>query len=135
GTTTESGYHSLLVITQTSGKIRGTPPFPDIPQVLTDTISDYHLFVNWPTGILEFGKADKIQIYPNPSNGIITVEGNMIKERGVLVVYDVIGKQVRSLQLTGEVKQDINLSDLPSGMYSCYFTLPSGIFTQKLFIR
>jgi len=52
----------------------------------------------------------KIQIYPNPTNGIIHVEAVNITE---ISVYSIDGKQIESYGKTS----DIDLSQLPNGIY------------------
>ncbi|MBK9300120.1 MAG: hypothetical protein IPN14_05820 [Bacteroidetes bacterium] len=59
-----------------------------------------------------------IFIYPNPTTGKITIEHPAsLKEAFIL---DLMGKKVRQLNLSSENKSDIDISDLPNGVYIFY---------------
>ncbi len=62
---------------------------------------------------------NNFKIYPNPSNGLITVESSLFKnEQTQLSVYDVSGKLISQQELSGNLKQTIDLRDqLSSGLY------------------
>jgi hypothetical protein len=57
--------------------------------------------------------AERFQIYPNPSNGIFTIEQAKGTE---VVIYDVIGKEVHRLSVVSN-KQQIDISGLAKGVY------------------
>jgi hypothetical protein len=137
GIPTQAGGYPLLVLTRTSGKLKGTPPFPDIPQVQNDTNTRYNLFVNWPTGIVQIVEAGSIQVYPNPAQSYVTVEGDFSGEtQAVLAVYDIAGKSVKQIPLSKNTyKQDIAIADLPAGLYS--FTIQSelGLISKRILVR
>jgi hypothetical protein len=58
--------------------------------------------------------ASPLKLYPNPNNGIFTIE--LGEERGVLIVTDMIGTIV--LHITIEQTDKIDLSQLSNGLYS-----------------
>ncbi len=67
------------------------------------------------TGINELleGSAENVVVYPNPSNGLFTIE--LLANSNVTVV-DLLGKVVYAKQLQ-EGKQAINLTHLSKGVY------------------
>lgn len=65
-----------------------------------------------------------IQIYPNPSNGIVTISGgNLSKEKHQLTIYNELGQQVYNKKMALFNEYTINLSHLSKGVY--FITLQS----------
>lgn len=65
-----------------------------------------------------------IQIYPNPSNGIVTISGgNLSKEKHQLAIYNELGQQVYNKKMALFNEYTINLSHLSKGVY--FITLQS----------
>jgi hypothetical protein len=137
GTTTEGGGHPLKVIIRTSAKIKGTPPFPDIPQVSTDTNTRYDLFVNWPTGLFTPGGVEAMHVYPNPASGTLYIEADLSAEKNVAaIIYDITGKAVltQALQIIS-TKQSLDISALAKGVYSLSVVSEKGIKQQKIVVE
>jgi hypothetical protein len=63
------------------------------------------------TDVKDVELGSKVSIYPNPSNGQITIEGIT----GVVSVYDIIGNIVSTVRVNE--KNILNLENLPKGMY------------------
>jgi hypothetical protein len=61
----------------------------------------------------------KLSVYPNPTNGQVTVEHAGLANSTTIRVYDLVGNQVymKEVGLSDLRKTRINLSDLPSGVY------------------
>lgn len=77
--------------------------------------------------------ANAIQLYPNPSNGQIFINGNQLAMEKVSV-YDVCGKMVKSIPAE-DTMLSINLSDCPAGVYFVRISTKSGEVTKKLVVR
>lgn len=137
GTTSEAGGHPLQVIIRTSAKIKGTPPFPDIPQVSTDTNTRYDLFVNWPTGLMALGSVQKLKVFPNPASHTVYIDANFSGEKNIqAIIYDITGKAVLTQPLTAaSSKQELNISSLATGVYSLSVVSDKGIRQQKLLVE
>jgi alpha-tubulin suppressor-like RCC1 family protein len=67
---------------------------------------------------IKIGKEKSIQFYPNPTNGIITIESDAILNADILI-YNTIGKLVKT---TKAQNNTINISDLPKGVYMVSMT-------------
>ena len=81
---------------------------------------------------------NEIQIYPNPSNGIVTISGgNLSKEKHQLTIYNELGQQVYNKNMALFNEYIINLSHLSKGVY--FITLQSEESnlkqTEKLIIK
>ncbi len=70
---------------------------------------------NDPLSLPEF-KGNKFTIYPNPSNGIFTIERSFFSKKDGFQVTDTTGKIIALGELTNKQSQ-INLSSAQSGMY------------------
>lgn len=70
----------------------------------------------------------KVSLHPNPANEHITVEGEKIQS---ITIYDISGKAIRSLDFN-DTFQDINISDLNSGMYFINITTQDGGLMKKV---
>jgi hypothetical protein len=86
------------------------------------------------TGIAQVSNTSKISVYPNPSNGMITISVPEVKEGTVMYVTDMIGKEVFKASIH-DVNTLVNLSGLQKGMYM--MTIVNGQNTQveKLIIQ
>ena len=71
------------------------------------------------TGVAETDSHDKFTISPNPTNGIVRIEGGTIAE---MKVYNTLGQLVKTAQNTNE----ISLKGLPQGIYTLHVTDENG---------
>lgn len=77
--------------------------------------------------------ANAIQLYPNPSNGQIFINGNQLAMEKISI-YDVCGKMVKSIPAE-DTMLSIDLSDCPAGIYFVRIYTKSGEVTKKLVVR
>ena len=76
------------------------------------------------TGVVEKPENDGITVSPNPTNGLVRIEGVEVAE---MQVYNALGQLVKFAQNSNE----INLRDLPQGVYSLRITGDKGEITSK----
>jgi len=73
-----------------------------------------------------------VMIYPNPSDGQFVVSGNKISS---VIIYDLTGRKVFEKYVSSNTtKADINISYLPSGIYSASVGDNGSVSTFKLVI-
>jgi uncharacterized repeat protein (TIGR03803 family) len=78
------------------------------------------------TGVLQLMANDeKIIIYPNPSNGIFTIEQSAEKQIGVIEVYNVLGEKVFKSSFSAP-RFTLDLSGQPAGIYFYRITAEDG---------
>ena len=106
-----------------------------------DCISDrtpVTVFVN-PVGVAESELADKISAYPNPTDGLLTIEfSSAIEGQVALSVLDVAGKQVQTSTLsavTAGQRTNMQLSSLAKGTYFVSITTNVGNWTQRISVK
>lgn len=56
------------------------------------------------------------KIYPNPTNGILSVDFNGEKFK-TIEVYSTEGKKIQNINVVAKIKVDINLTEYPTGIY------------------
>ncbi len=86
---------------------------PQNPELGSTLIIDDISFVTKPNASV---KEQNIQfnVFPNPTNGIITINHNIAK---TLDIYKLDGSRIKSYQIEGQENVQIDLSYLANGMY------------------
>lgn len=81
-------------------------------------------------------KIDKLQVYPNPTEGEITFDFELAtQQQGELLLYNLQGQEVFKYKIPTETdKFTVNLSSLVSGMYM-YKITGNESFTGKIIIE
>jgi hypothetical protein len=96
---------------------------PDIATANADSSNiSIHLSCSGPSGIA-LKKRPPVKLYPNPSSGIITIDGSL-PVGTVLELYRADGQLVQRIALNGGM-QKINLTMLANGLYG--YSLLSGL--------
>jgi hypothetical protein len=73
--------------------------------------------------------------YPNPANEIVHFDYYLNKP-AKLIVMDILGNEVKTLELLGKGKQKFNISDLSKGIYFGNVIVNNKIVTiKKLIVR
>ncbi len=85
------------------------------------------------TGINDAEK-DGFQLYPNPSNGTVYLKSAGKKPYKVDVLNS-NGGYLRSIQITAEGEQSINLQDLAKGVYLLKIYSEAGTSLQKIILE
>lgn len=84
-----------------------------------ETKTDY-ITVNVPTEIIEISKNKTINIYPNPTTGLIDIEGLPQNEVVLINIYDVLGQKMKEIKIQ-EQNANIDLSSFKKGIYYLKF--------------
>ncbi len=92
------------------------------------------IIIEWAPyeSINEFGK-DQFQIYPNPSDGNISIL--LSQDAFTISVFNVSGQKLREFKNLKQGKHNIHLSDLPSGLYFIEIQTNKGNSTHKFMIE
>jgi PKD repeat protein len=94
-----------------------------------DTASIF--IVSYVTGIQTISNNLHVDILPNPSNGIFTIETNATNKQMVLI-FDINGKQVLSQIINGTTTIDV--SNLSQGVYNLSVISSDGVVNKRLVI-
>ncbi len=80
---------------------------------------------------------NQISIYPNPSNGIFTINNEQLtNNNGQLTITDITGKIIKQYTITcTERSQSVNLENQPKGIYFLTIKTEKGIYTEKIIIQ
>ncbi len=82
---------------------------------------------------------EKLQVYPNPNNGIFTASQELFSIKSVIKLYDVIGNLIYEKPITyfasGNELYTFDFSALSKGSYSLVLSDEERTYSQRLIIR
>ena len=88
---------------------------------------------NAPLAINEFESEDIVSIYPNPNNGIFSINFNSTKYSVInLVLSDITGKILKNITTRNS---QINLTELSDGVYLIKINTQENSFIKKIIIK
>jgi phosphatidylserine/phosphatidylglycerophosphate/cardiolipin synthase-like enzyme len=78
--------------------------------------------------------AENLAIYPNPSNGVVTIENrtNSTLSNVAMHIFDITGKQIYTHNYTNLMHEDIDLSNESNGLYFIELQSDSKVVHYKL---
>jgi len=107
--------------------------YEDVTGNLTVIDSDVTEIVSLTAvGIVDFNNS-KISVYPNPSNGVIIVDG-LKTANSKICIYDISGKCIFNMKVTS-TKENIRLEGNKSGMYILEYTNNDRIVRTKILVK
>lgn len=100
----------------------------------------YSIDVVDPNGIRDFNAelSAAMSVYPNPSNGAFEVRLNSTaRVNGTLNVVDITGKVVftQNLDVFGLYSTQVNLADMPKGLYTVQLKTAEGFASKNISIQ
>lgn len=135
GTPTQSGSFTIDITSLTSGDADlsallaqlpinpGLPSTLALPQPVPGALdeSGYTMFVNNPNGISERNSAFSLGMYPNPTEGLSTLDVNStVAGMAVVEIYSITGAMVqtstRSIRV-GANRLNVDMTKVPAGIY------------------
>lgn len=81
--------------------------------------------------VVDSHEKNRVVIYPNPSNGIITIQAEKILYKDIRI-YDVLGRLMFSDRINSTSKV-LNLN-FPNGIYTLMLSDEEGVFARKIFL-
>ncbi len=87
---------------------------------------------------VEFVKEeDGLKIYPNPSNGIVTIEflEQLVSQSTRITLKNVYGKQLKFNQVISKNQIKLDLSELPAGVYFIGITTGTKTIERKIVLQ
>jgi hypothetical protein len=107
--------------------------FPDFPSTRTEGSLCYIDNIGFE-GTFDFESSVKktnnsyIKIYPNPAQETISLQGTGLKRA---VITNIVGQEIRTLQFSSSDHQEVNISDLGSGIYFLTVETSKGTSSYK----
>ncbi|MCU0432220.1 MAG: T9SS type A sorting domain-containing protein [Bacteroidia bacterium] len=114
-----------------SGLVQITYSWTDAATGCTNSSTDL-IYVDPCAGVEETVSGNtSFTLYPNPTDDRLTLVYQAWSEPVTVVMYNALGQQLSSFQLTG-VQTEISLRDLPVGVYQLTLITAEGTSTQKV---
>lgn len=95
-------------------------------------IDDISLTGDAITGIEELNLANSISIYPNPTNGVFTIESENMQS---FEITSISGEIIKTITQNNSNKTDIDLKGYAAGIYFVKITTDKGNATKKLILN
>ena len=86
---------------------------------------------NGGVNILENILNDNITIFPNPTSNLVTIENSIYPIQSI-ILFDVSGKEVKTVSNINNNKTVISLSDIENGLYIVKIVTEKGIINKKI---
>jgi hypothetical protein len=99
-----------------------------LKQVDFDGQFEYSNIVNIQT--IESSKHQTINIYPNPVTDELTIENG----QGTAIIYNAVGQSVQEVNIDAS-KVQLNVSELPQGIYTIHIRKTNGESITKQFVK
>ena len=89
------------------------------------------------SGIEEENDVNSINVYPNPTNGTFMIEADIKQsDKPMIVLYNLIGETVKTIEYStaanGVYKKEVNVKELPSGVYFLSLRTSQGVSMKKI---
>ena len=91
-------------------------------------------WLNSSSNISATDAAANLNVYPNPTTGIVTISGSFNAGDGVCNVYDMMGNLVTSKSVNLNTETTLNFSNLTPGMYMLEISDNSNVYRSKIII-
>lgn len=82
--------------------------------------------------VREVASLMSLNVFPNPSNGIVNISNSENALLNNVSVTDLNGRTVKNVQLNGATEAQINISDLSAGVYMMNISSDQGSVTKKI---
>lgn len=92
---------------------------------ISDTVS-----ISFTTSLGELSNSNTFKIFPNPSNGIVSVQGD--KSVNSIKIYNAIGEIVYEQTNQNSAQFTIDISDKPNGIYFIVINSENNFYNHKL---
>lgn len=78
---------------------------------------------------------DELLVYPNPTNGLLTIALPATLDKGQLEISDISGRKIVSRKFEGNQKLELDLSGYKNGIYILSLTMGNQIFVEKIILH
>jgi hypothetical protein len=85
------------------------------------------------TGVDEYNTATTCRVYPNPGNGMFTVELDKTPAMRLITIVDIHGSVITRSEANGD-KLNFDISHVPSGVYNIIITTADNVITKRIVV-
>jgi hypothetical protein len=128
-----SGNGNAALTLDASANTTGSVRTADITITAGTVIRTVHLIQDIATGIAEVKEIRIINAYPNPSNGMVTVQNELNADASV-EVFNLTGVKVDTFSIPASQSKSLDYNALPSGIYVLHIISDAGQQNMRLLI-
>ncbi|HEY1038876.1 MAG TPA: ELWxxDGT repeat protein [Bacteroidia bacterium] len=93
---------------------------------------DYSVNITNAVSLADISSGSNIQLFPNPTNGEITLEVNDTQNSSIhYSIMNAIGQEIGKKEMTAQ-SEKIDLSNYPAGIYFIHITIGQGTVIKKI---
>ena len=85
--------------------------------IVTDSATETYIVCNVTTGVPTIKSTDEVVLYPNPASNELNIVYDANADIKNIAVYNIIGKLMTVYKVTGNNSANLNLENIPSGIY------------------
>lgn len=100
--------------------------------IITNTT--VNTIVEKSTGIKDVDVSNEVNVYPNPSNGLLNISLENNNDLELIEVFDVLGKLIFSASDLSETAAIVNLQNTSAGMYLIKVSTKNGLASERIVI-
>ena len=104
-------------------------------KILSDTLSSglAEVFIDFNEAAELILSEANIQVYPNPSNGIIRISSAIYNETSQIRIFNLAGSLV--FERNVDMNEDVDISRLPKGLYHIRIGRPDNFVVRKIVLQ
>ncbi|HIF14254.1 MAG TPA: Omp28-related outer membrane protein, partial [Bacteroidetes bacterium] len=87
------------------------------------------------TGINDLMNTNRIELYPNPTSGIVNIATKDLKGSYSISLFDLLGKKIKNYINLSKDVNSLDLRDLNKGVYMIELTQGESVWTEKLILE
>ncbi len=78
---------------------------------------------------------NRIELYPNPTSGIVNIATKDLKGSYSISLFDLLGKKIKNYINLSKDVNSLDLRDLNKGVYMIELTQGESVWTEKLILE
>jgi PKD repeat protein len=124
-----------------TGICYSSPGIYDVELIVSNSIGadtshiTAYIVVGLCNGVNDMNDAETLVVYPNPFNKDFTITTESNFPKGKILIYDMMGKEVKNFELSNEKIFRVNVPELSAGIYSLNIIYSNGESVQKRVIK
>ncbi|MCD6063052.1 MAG: Peptidase pregnancy-associated plasma-A [Flavipsychrobacter sp.] len=102
----------------------------------SDGLTKYPEVLQWPTAVADIERTTAVDVFPNPTNGMINVSFSNANGLQAITIINIMGQSIKQINASGNQSDyNFDLSDLAKGVYTLHCRFEEGTVTRKIVLQ